>query len=82
MSLPRKLFLIILAISAVGGTITGLINVVSPQTASISLNGEEIEGWASLPVSIGVNMIFGVIIGLIAAGIASLFSRKRKADES
>lgn len=77
MSLPRKVFLGVWLVGLLCGLIGGLLNVISPGASSVVVNGAEVEGWSSVPVSIGIWTVVGLIPALIAAGITSLFSRKK-----
>lgn len=77
MTTARKVFFGVLAAFLVLGLVLGLINVIAPDAASVSVNGEEVEGWASVGPSILLYGIFGLVLGLIASGITALFTRKK-----
>lgn len=79
MTTARKVFFGIIGAALIFGFLVGLINVVAPDVSSVNMNGEEIEGWNSIPVSMGIWGVMGLIFGLIASGITALFTRKKKA---
>lgn len=79
MTTSRKVFFSVLGVFLIFGLVVGLINVVAPDASSVNMNGEELEGWGSVPVSMGIWGVFGLIVGLIASGITALFTRKKKA---
>jgi predicted DNA repair protein MutK len=53
--------------------------MVSPESASVSLNGEEVTGVKALITSTVIGAIPGVIFGLIVAGIVKLVTRSKAA---
>ncbi len=79
MTPARKVFFGVLGAAVILGLLMGLLNVVAPDASSVSMNGEELEGWGSVPVAMGIWGVMGLIFGLIAAGITALFTRKKKA---
>lgn len=79
MTMPRKVFFGVLTAFIALGLILGLVNVIAPDAASVSLNGEEVEGWGSVLPSVLIYAVVGGIIALIASGITALFSQGKKA---
>ena len=78
MSLAKKVFLWIFGLSTGLGLLLGLINLIMPEAVSVTLNDENVEGFSALLTSLVTSAIPGLIFGLIAAGITSLFTRKKK----
>jgi len=81
MSFPKKVFLLFVIIGLAMGINIGITKMISPESASVSLNGEQVEGMKALVVSAVLGMIPGAIIGIFAAGFTSLFIRHRRKDK-
>lgn len=82
MSVSRKIFFGVLAAGIALGVIIGLIKMVAPDAVSVSWNDSEVFGIQALIVATFSGAIPAAIFGLIAAGIASLFGRKKSKDQS
>ncbi len=80
MSTAKKVFFGIFLAGLGLGTIMGLVNLVAPDAVSVTLNDENVEGLTALWTSMLSAGIPALIFALIAAGITSLFTRKKKAD--
>jgi hypothetical protein len=78
MSPARKTFLWVFGLSTGLGLLLGIANLIVPDAVSVSWNEENVEGINSLWVGLFSGALPGLIIGLIAAGIAALFTRNRK----
>lgn len=75
MSPARKTFLVILGLSIALGLIVGIIKLVAPDAASVSLNGEEVTGFKAVVTSTVLGGVLGLVFGLIIAGIVKLATR-------
>ncbi|MCB9993807.1 MAG: hypothetical protein H6873_09145 [Hyphomicrobiaceae bacterium] len=79
MSTARKVFFWVFGIGLAFGLLLGLGNLVAPDAVSVTMNGENVEGVNGIGVGLFAGGLPGFIIGLIAAGITALFTRKKKA---
>ena len=79
MSPARKAFLLVFLGSVALGILIGALKMVSPESASVTLNGDEVTGVKALITSTVISAIPGVILGLIVAGIVKLVTRKKVA---
>ena len=75
MSPARKAFLLVFLGCFALGIIVGVIKLVAPDAASVTLNGEQVTGVKALITSSLIGLIPGVIFGLIVAGIVKLVTR-------
>jgi hypothetical protein len=57
----------------------GLVNLIWPGTANITLNDQPATGMTGVWVALMAWGIPGLIFGLIIAGIVALFTRRKKA---
>jgi hypothetical protein len=80
MSPARKAFLLVFLGCLALGIVVGAIKMVSPESASVTLNGEEVTGVKALITSTVIAAIPGVILGLIVAGIVKLVTRNKAAS--
>ena len=80
MAKPKKVFMIIAGLGVGLGAVVGLVNLVAPDAVSVSLNDKNVEGMTALWTSLLSSAIPGIIFGLIGAGIAAIFSRKKNTD--
>jgi len=78
LSMPKKVFWSIFGLGLIVGLFIGLINLISPGAGNVTLNGENVEGVTALLTSIFASAIPALIFGLLAAGITSIFTRKKK----
>lgn len=60
------------------GIVIGLIKLVAPDAASVSLNDQQVTGPMAIVVAGGIAIIPGLIFGLIVAGIVKLVTRGSK----
>lgn len=67
----RWIFLIFLGL----GVLLGLVKLIAPDAASITLNGQEMSGLAALATAAGIGAGLGLFFGLIIAGIVKLATR-------
>ena len=77
MSPARKTFVWILGLAAGLGLVLGIANVILPDAVSVSWNEENVEGINSIWVGLLSGALPGLIFGLIGAGIAALFTRRK-----
>jgi len=75
MSPPRKAFTWIFGGGLILGLAIGLVELVAPNAASVSLNDQDVTGVAGLVVATCIGAFAGLILGLIAAGIVKLATR-------
>ena len=61
------------------GVLLGLIKMIAPDAASVTLNGQEMTGLSALATAAGIGAVLGLIFGLIIAGIVKLATRGSKA---
>ena len=80
MTPARWTFVIIFGGCLLLGLGMGVVNLIAPGTASITLNGAPAEGMAGVWTALLAWGIPGLIFGLIVAGIVALFTRKKKAQ--
>lgn len=77
MTPARWTFSIIFGFGLAIGLIIGVINLINPDAASVTLNGEKVTGMTGFWTALMSGGIPGLIFGLIVAGIVALFTRKR-----
>ena len=77
MSMAKKVFAVIFGLGLGFGALVGIINLVFPEATSITMNGQNVEGVEALWTAMLSGGVPGLIFGLIGAGIAALFSRKK-----
>lgn len=77
MTPARWTFVVILGLSLLVGLIVGVVELVAPGAASVSLNGQDVTGMTGFWTALLSGAIPGVIVGLIVAGIVALFTRKK-----
>ena len=78
MTPARWTFLVIFGLSLVSGLLIGIMNLVNPDSANITLNGAKVTGMTGFWTALISGAIPGLIFGLIIAGIVALFTRKKK----
>lgn len=79
MTPARWTFVVIFALGLLTGLAIGIINLVSPDAANVTLNGAKVTGMTGFWTALLSGAIPAGIFGLIIAGIVALFTRKRKA---
>jgi hypothetical protein len=77
MTPARWTFLVIFGLGVVVRLIIGGINLVNPDGASVTLNGEKVTGMAGFWTALLSAGIPSLIFGLVIAGIVALFTRRR-----
>ena len=77
MSPARKTFFVIFGLAVVLGVGMGVVNWIWPGAASITWNDAPATGLTGVIVAGCVWGIFGLIFGLIVAGIVALFTRPK-----
>ncbi len=78
MSPARKAFWLVFLGFIALGIVIGLIKMVAPDVASVSLNDQQVTGPMAIVVAGGVGAIPGLLFGLIVAGIVKLVTRGGK----
>ena len=78
MSPARKTFLVVFCLSILLGLVVGLLKLVAPDAASVTLNGEEVTGIKAVITSTAIGGVVGFIFGLIIGGIVKLATRGHK----
>ena len=78
MTPARWTFVVIFGLGLLMGLVIGIINLVNPDAASVTLNGEKVTGMTGFFTALLSSGIPSLIIGLIIAGIVALFTRKKK----
>jgi hypothetical protein len=79
MTPARWTFVAIFGLSLVIGLLIGTMNLVNPDLANITLNGQKVTGMTGFWTALVSGVVPGLILGLIIAGIVALFTRKKKA---
>lgn len=79
MTPARWTFVVILGIGLAMGLWTGITELVAPEVSTVTLNGQDVTGWAGFFTAVVISVVVWAIIGLIVAGIVALFTRKKKA---
>ena len=79
MTPARWTFVVIFGLSLAMGLVIGIINLVNPDAANITLNGAKVTGMTGFWTALMSSAIPGLIFGLIVAGIVALFTRRKKA---
>jgi hypothetical protein len=75
MTPARKAFWLVLLIFLGLGLLGWLLKLVAPDAVSMTWNGEALSGLPALALVLGLGAIFGLILGLIVAGIVKLVTR-------
>ena len=79
MTPARWTFVVIVGLSLGIGLLIGVLNLINPDWANISLNGAKVTGMTGFWTALISGAVPGLIFGLIVAGIVALFTRKKKA---
>jgi hypothetical protein len=79
MTPARWTFAVVFGLSLLTGLVIGVTELVAPEAADVSLNGQDVTGMTAFWTSLGVSAAPGAIFGLIFAGIVALFTRKKRA---
>jgi hypothetical protein len=79
MTPARWTFVVIFGLSIGIGLLIGIMNLVNPDWANISLNGAKVTGMTGFWTALLSGAVPGLIFGLIVAGIVALFTRRKKA---
>ena len=79
MTPARWTFVVIVGLSLGIGLLIGILNLINPDWANISLNGAKVTGMTGFWTALISGAVPGLIFGLIVAGIVALFTRKKKA---
>jgi len=78
MTPARWTFVVIFGLGVVVGLLIGVINLASPDAATVTLNGAKVTGMTGFWTALLSGAIPAGIFGLIIAGIVALFTRKKK----
>ena len=79
MTPARWTFVVIFGLGVLLGLLIGIVNLFSPDSANIQLNGAKVIGMTGFWTALLSSAIPSGIFGLIIAGIVALFTRRRKA---
>jgi len=79
MTPARWTFVVIFGLSLAIGLLIGIMNLVNPDSANITLNGAKVTGLTGFWTALLSGAVPGLIFGLIVAGIVALFTRRKKA---
>jgi hypothetical protein len=77
MSWARRVFFIVFGLSLVLGLVIGIIELVAPDMATVTLNGADVTGMTGFWTALFSSAIPGLIFGLIIAGIVKLVTPRR-----
>ncbi len=75
MTPAKKAFVLVLLICLGLGLLAWLVKLVAPDAVSMTWNGEALTGLPALALVLGLGAFFGLILGLIVAGIVKLVTR-------
>jgi hypothetical protein len=75
MSPARKAFVWVFGGALGVGLLVGVIELIAPDLASVTLNGEDVTGLAGLFTSTAIGGVVGLFLGLIVGGIVKLATR-------
>ena len=75
MTPAKKAFLLVLLICLGLGLLAWLVKLVAPDAVSMTWNGAALTGLPALALVLGLGAFFGLIFGLIVAGIVKLVTR-------
>jgi len=75
MTPAKKAFLWVFLVCLGLGVLLGLIKLVAPDAVSMTFNDQDLTGLPALALSAGLAAVFGLIFGLIVAGIVKLVTR-------
>lgn len=78
MTPARWTFVVIFGLGVLVGLLIGVINLVSPDAANVTLNGAKVTGMTGFWTALMSGAIPAFIFGLIIAGIVALFTREKK----
>jgi hypothetical protein len=78
MPLARKTFLWIFGLSLGIGFLVGLIELVAPDRASVTLNNQDVTGVAGFLTASAIGGVVGLILGLVAGGVVKLATRNTR----
>ena len=78
MTPARWTFLVILGLGVAMGLIIGVVNLISPDSANVTLNGTKVTGMTGFWTALISGAVPAAVFGLIIAGIVALFTRKKK----
>ena len=79
MTPARWTFVVIFGLGLLTGLVIGIVNLVSPESANVMLNGVKVTGMTGFWTALISGAVPSLIFGLIIAGIVALFTRRRKA---
>jgi hypothetical protein len=78
MSPARKTFLWVFVIALGIGLLVGVIELIAPDMASVTLNDRDVTGVAGFLTATAIGGVVGLILGLIIGGIVKLATRGYK----
>ncbi|HVY50920.1 MAG TPA: hypothetical protein VHA07_05100 [Devosia sp.] len=78
MTPARWTFFIIFGLGAAVGLIIGIVNLVAPDAANVTLNGAKVTGMTGFWTALIAGAVPALVVALIIAGIVALFTRKRQ----
>jgi hypothetical protein len=77
MTPARWTFVVIFGLGLAIGLIIGITELVAPDLATVTLNGQDATGMTGFWTALMSGAIPGLIFGLLIMGIVALFTRKR-----
>lgn len=75
MSPARKTFVWIATIGLAAGLAVGVVELIAPNAASVTLNDTDMTGLAGFVVATAIGLVVGVVLGLIIGAIVKLATR-------
>jgi len=77
MTPARWTFVVIFGLGLLTGLVIGVVNLVSPDAANVTLNGEKVVGMTGFWTALLSGAVPSLFFGLIIAGIVALFTRRK-----
>ena len=77
MTPARWTFVVIFGLGLLTGLGIGIVNLISPESANVTLNGAKVTGMTGFWTALFSGAIPSLIFALIIAGIVALFTRRK-----
>jgi hypothetical protein len=78
MTMSRKVFLAVFGLCLLLGLVIGVTSLVSPGSANVTMNGQQVTGMAAFWTALMIGGILGLVFGGIIGFIVKIFSPKKK----
>ncbi len=78
---PKAAFFLVFGMSILIGLGIGSLNLASPDTVALTLDGKNIEGMGGIWLSLFASTLPGAILGVVAMGVRSRFVRQALVEQ-